>query len=282
MCRSKDFRADYGRLHELRALVPYGTPFIACTATATRSIKQEVISSLEMHKYETVMTSPDRPNIYYEVQRRTDIGSDLYFLLDSLKQLRNRSPRAIVYCRSLNTCADLYAYFHYELGDTAYFPDGAIKISDNRIIGMFHSSTPQHNKDVILKSLTQSDGIVRVVFATVALGMGVNIKDVNLIIHYGAPHSIDDYFQESGRGGRSGDYARSLIFWKPPDCPVKKQPTCLRDREQADVRRFLENTTVCRRKWLLDFFDPSMAVSGDDKLICCDICKNTLDIPLDM
>ena len=36
---------------------------------------------------------------------------------------------------------------------------------------MFHSSTPQHNKDVILKSLTQSDGGVRVVFATVALGM---------------------------------------------------------------------------------------------------------------
>ena len=43
---------------------------------------------------------------------------------------------------------------------------------------MFHSSTPQHNKDVILKSVTQIDGIVCVVFATVALGMGVNIKDI--------------------------------------------------------------------------------------------------------
>ena len=35
-----------------------------------------------------------------------------------------------------------------------------------------------------------------------ALGMGVNIKEVNLVVHYGALHSIADYFQESGRGGR--------------------------------------------------------------------------------
>lgn len=130
---------------------------------------------------------------------------------------------------TLNTCADLYAFFHFELGEKAYFPDEAVKISDNRLFGMFHSSTPQHNKEVILQSLTQNDVIVRVVFATVALGMGVNIKDVNLIVHYGAPHSIDNYFQESGRGGRSGDCARSIVFWKPLDCPVKKEPTCLRD-----------------------------------------------------
>ena len=216
--------------------MPHGTPFIACTATATRSIKQEVISSLETYDCESVMTSPDRSNIYYEVHPRTEIGGDLHFLLNHLKQLRNQAPRAIIYCCSLNTCADLYAYFHFELWEKAYFPDGAVRISDNRLFGMFHSSTPQHNKDIILKSLTQSDGVVCVVFATVALGMGVNIKDVNLIIHYGAPHSIDDYFQESGRGERSGDHARSVVFWKPINCPIKKEPTCLCDREQVDVR----------------------------------------------
>ena len=59
--RSKDFRSEYGRLHELRALVPHGTQYVACTATATatRSIKEEVISNLEMFAYATVMTSPD-------------------------------------------------------------------------------------------------------------------------------------------------------------------------------------------------------------------------------
>ena len=45
---------------------------------------------------------------------------------------------------------------------------------------------------MILKSLIESDGVVRVVFATVALGMGINLRDVNLILHYGAPQSIED------------------------------------------------------------------------------------------
>ena len=52
-----------------------------------------------------------------------------------------------------------------------------------------------------MHNLAVPDEVVRVVFATVALGMGVNFKDVNLVVHYGAPQSLDDYFQESGRDG---------------------------------------------------------------------------------
>ena len=73
------------------------------------------------------------------------------------------SPRVIVYCRSLDMCADLYAHFHCELGIDSYYPPGADAISDNHLFGMFHANTPQHNKDVILKSLTKPDGVVRVV-----------------------------------------------------------------------------------------------------------------------
>ena len=94
MYRSKDFRAEYGRLHEVRALVPHGTPFIAFTATATQSIKQEVISRCMI---ESVMTSLDRSKIYYEVHPWTEFGGDLHFLLNLL---RNQAPRAIAYCGS--------------------------------------------------------------------------------------------------------------------------------------------------------------------------------------
>ena len=133
--RSKDFRSEYGQLHELRALVPHGTPYVASTATATRSIKEEVISNLKMFACTTLMTSPDRANIYYEVLSQSEVGQ--------LKKMRNKAPRAVVYCRrTLNSCADLYAYFHFEIGNKSYFPDGAPKISDNCLFGMFHSSTP--------------------------------------------------------------------------------------------------------------------------------------------
>ena len=60
--RSKDFREDYSCLAELRALVPPYTPFMACTATATKSDKKEVIENLEMGGCVEVSVSPDRPN----------------------------------------------------------------------------------------------------------------------------------------------------------------------------------------------------------------------------
>ena len=250
-------------MHEIRALVPHGTPYLACTATATKSVRDEVIKSLEMEDCEFIYTSPDRPNIFYEVKRRLDIDNDIHHIVHSLKEHLVNTPRTIIYCQSLNTCADLYAHFHHELGERSYFPNGAEAISDNRLFAMFHANTPQHNKEVVLKSMTQTHGVVRIVFATIALGMGVNLHDVNTVIHYGAPRSIDDYFQESGRGGRSGGDALSVVYWKPVDCPVKKEPTSTHDHETIAVRKYLENTTECRRMWLLHYFDPSCAKPGN-------------------
>ena len=230
-----------------------------------------------MEGCEIISKSPDRPNIFYKVLRSTDMERDLKPYLESLKKLREKSPRIIIYCRSLNLCSELYAYFLYELGEKAYYPDGAEKVSNNRLFGMFHAHTPEYNKEVILKSLSQQDGVVRTVFATIALGMGIDLKATNTIIHYGAPQSIDDYFQESGRGGRSGDPAESIVFWKPKDCPMRKELTSVRDHEVASVRRYLENNSVCRRKWLLDYFDPSIACVGTNPQTCCDICSYTKD-----
>jgi len=80
------------------------------------------------------------------------------------------------------------------------------------------------------------------------MGMGIDLRRVNTIIHYGASNSIKDYFQASGCGGRSGDSANSIMYCKPKDCPMKKTPTTTHDREVNDVRRYLENSSVCQRE----------------------------------
>ena len=232
------------------------------------------MQSLEMVDGEFVWTSPDRPNIFYQVHQRVDIDTDMLFVLRSLKDLRSSAPRVLVYCRSLDTCANLYAHFLYELGDESYHPLGADKVCENRLFEMFHANTPEHNKEVILKSLDDPSGVVRVVFATVALGMGINLRDVDTIIHYGGMQSIEDYFQESGRAGRSGRSSRSIVFWKPIDCPKRKELLTPRDQEVAAVRLYLENTTSCRRKWLLQYFDSSCVSSVTDCRKCCDICAS--------
>ena len=116
---------------------------------------------------------------------------------------------------------------------------------------------------------------MRVVFATIALGMGIDLKNVNTIIHYGAPRSLEDYFQESGRGGRSGEAAKSIIYWKPKDCPMLKKITNINDQETVAVRRYVENCSECRRYQLLKYLDPMLAKNGTSSSSCCDVCSQS-------
>ncbi len=121
---------------------------------------------------------------------------------------------------------------------------------------MFHSSTPQHSKEVITQSLLDPCGV----FASVAMG----IRGVNTIIHYGTPSSIEDYFQASGRG--SGESACSLIIATgcqliAPSGRIHQQHT--RGKLANDVRKYLDNSLVFRQKWLLQYFDPENAKPGE-------------------
>ena len=119
-----------------------------------------------------------------------------------------------------------------------------------------------------------------VVFATVALGMGVNFVGLNRIIHYAAPKSIEDYFQELGGAGRSGSMAKSTIFWQPCDAPLRKDLTNPKDAELAAVRHYLENKHDCRRYQLLKYFDPSLIkdLTKRDLLLCCDVCASKINV----
>ena len=219
--------------------------------------------------------SSNRPNIYYEVRQSNDIETDLHCLVESLRVYSISAERVIIYCHSLNVCADLYAYFHDTIQEFSYYPSTADRISDNRLFGMFHAHTSQHNKDVIQASLLDKCGVVRIIFATVALGMGVNMVGVNKIIHYGAPHSMEDYMQESGRAGRSGDQALSVVYWKPADAPLRKDAKTKRDREIASVRCYLESNSTCRCVHLLNYFDPTFvdSLQARVKSSCCDVCR---------
>ena len=143
--------------------MPPGTPYMAFTATATNSVHIEVMKLLEMDDCIEISSSPDRCNIFYEVCDCTSVEWDLSWLMGSFRENLHKTPQVIVYCQSLDMCASLYAHFHFELGDVSYYPAGVVQLSENRLFGMFHASTSQHNKDIILQSLMKPDGIVKVV-----------------------------------------------------------------------------------------------------------------------
>ena len=56
-------------------------------------------------------------------------------------------------------------------------------------------------KDQILKELALPASKVRIIFTTVAMGMGVDIPSIRCVIHVGPPCTIQEYFQETGRAG---------------------------------------------------------------------------------
>ena len=73
-------------------------------------------------------------------------------------------------------------------------------------------------------------------------------------------------------GEEEQEIMQSIVYWTPSDCPQRKDPKSVRDYEVNAVRRYLENVTMCRRQWLLDYFDPICAKPGLVPSKCCDIC----------
>ena len=143
--------------------------------------------NFEKSEVVTVKLSPNRSNIVYVERRTTDLETDFSESLSTLKVKQKDTLRVVVYCRTFMIYADLFSRFSYEMGKSQYYPPSAPELSENCLFGMFHASTPQHNKDIIMESLQDCHGTVRVVFASVAMGMGIDLHGVDTIIHYGAP-----------------------------------------------------------------------------------------------
>ena len=85
---------------------------MACTATVTKSVRDEVITLLDMKGCEVVSTSPDRPNIYYGVKPRTEITLDMLPLLNSLKEHK----------KQCSTCHCVLPFIKHLCRPLRYFP----------------------------------------------------------------------------------------------------------------------------------------------------------------
>ena len=67
-------------------------------------------------------------------------------------------------------------------------------------------------KQSILEFFGQRYSNIRIVIATTAFGMGLDIPDIRQIIHVGLPSEIEMYVQESGRGGRDGLPCKAVLI----------------------------------------------------------------------
>ena len=125
LCRSHEFRLSYGHLHELRAILPSEVPFLACSPTVTPHIRKECVEEPDMIDCKFVSHTPDRSNIICRMKRQSSIKEDLSSVFNALKTHHINAPPTIVYTRSLNSCANLFATFQGVMGKQQYYLNGA-------------------------------------------------------------------------------------------------------------------------------------------------------------
>ncbi|KAK2554247.1 ATP-dependent DNA helicase Q-like 2 [Acropora cervicornis] len=216
----KNFRPSYGKLATIGSILPQ-VPLLGLTATATKKTRTDIIESLGMVNPVEILGNPDRPNISFSSSSRPDRGEDklneiLVPLVESLKKERTKFPFTVVF-GTLETISSCYNFFSQAMGKEQYEPIDALPKAENRLFTQFHAQYPPQEKERIIDGLILGKSKLRIVFATVAFGVGLDLKDIRQIIHIGLPSTMEEYFQEAGRAGRDGLPPTAHIYYNSYD-----------------------------------------------------------------
>jgi ATP-dependent DNA helicase RecQ len=259
-----DFRPDYRRLRGAAEACRRSDdatgrpPMAAFTATATAEVRDDIVKLLGLNAPRILVAGFDRPNIFLEVRAVAGVWEKQQ-LLPRLVGGR----RALVYASTRRTAEDAAATLN------------AVGIQASA----YHAGLPDQERTLVQDAFAQ--GFVRVVCATNAFGMGIDRPDVEAVIHFAIPGSVEAYYQEIGRAGRDGRSATATLLWDYDDVstreflidsPRPERPGRRRielDPEEVERRKEIEHaklqrmiayaeTPTCLRATILRYFgDPA-------------------------
>ncbi|GGE11220.1 ATP-dependent DNA helicase RecQ [Aureimonas endophytica] len=247
-----DFRPSYRQLDVLAARFP-GVPRMALTATADEPTRAEILAHLDIAEEDAFVAGFDRPNIRYAIEEKDNPRAQLKGFLK-----RHPGESGIVYCLSKKKTEETAAWLREEGHDALAFHAGMDKAAREANQTRF-----QHGEAVVM-------------VATIAFGMGIDKPDVRFVAHIDLPSSIEAYYQETGRAGRDGLPADTLMLYGSDDIALRSRfieeseaPEARKrmERQKLDALLGLAETATCRRQVLLSYFGDACEPCGN-----CDTC----------
>ena len=190
-----DFRPNYSRLGAVRQVLG-SPPVLAFTATAGPATQQRILQSLGIPNARVVVSGVDRPNI--ALLRLAIAGDQERFQVISWIITNIGAGRTMIFVPTV------------KMGNLV---QAGLRVH-GQTVPFFHSRWGTANaREVLQGQFTgKLSPAAPVIICTNAFGMGIDVDDVRLVVHWQHPASVEDYLQEFGRAGRDGEPALAVLF----------------------------------------------------------------------
>jgi superfamily II DNA helicase RecQ len=239
--------------------------------SATLSNDDRHVIATKLHQINPVLItgSFERSNLSHVLLRHTNTRKDLYnlfqnYLLGDDKKLKGT---VLVYEHRLSELVDM----HQNISDMG-------KLHDFSVVSFFAELSDQ-GKDAVLEG---SRGTPLVVVCTSAFGLGVNLPNVHSVVHFHAVKSMDEFVQEEGRAGRSGQNSYCIAYYSTKRKNLKNTAHT-KPKKRLSVNEAAMSTYMARESCLTRVIRHFQGEVGDVPLRCnhCSVCVPALVLTAD-